>query len=273
MLETTNSGTQAGPKKWAGWMMVWLVIVGPTLGAAQTLNQGGELLCDGIPFVKNVFWTTKYGPAAANIIEAPSNMLACTGGDYALCYYAGAEPSPCKTDPGKGVAYCECEKFTASAEEVYMVDINSILNTCVYIETIAKCGHDGSGCGVDDAPVCDYIRNNTLIPGADLISTFSTECVDDYQFGSTSCEGFYAGCMTAPCWEKPDAEGNAQVICECPLYDGPYQFGRAGGECDAGSGLVWSAANSVISTGSGGGGFAGLDSATIGCPPGGSTNE
>lgn len=81
------------------------------------------------------------------------------------------------------------------------------------------------------------------MPDADLISTFSLAPVDDFEIGCGECEGLYAGCMTAPCFEKLSSEGENVVICECPLYDGPYQYGRAGDyTCDAGDGLVWSAA-------------------------------
>ena len=83
------------------------------------------------------------------------------------------------------------------------------------------------------------------MPNADLISTFSLEKVGDYRIGCTDCTtDVYAGCMTAPCRQRKDAGEGSTVICECPLFRGPFQYGRAGQQytCDAGDGLVWSAA-------------------------------
>ncbi len=214
---------------------------------------GAELRCAKQPFVENVFWTTEHGPAKADIMLQSSNMISCTSGTYALCYYAGADPAPCKVDSAKGIASCECEKFEASTEHPMYVDINSILNTCVYIETVAACGTDGSGCaptGETIAPVCDYIEAQSLIPWADLVSTFSFRKVRDgaggkFQLDCTDCDrGLYAGCMTAPCYESPSTKPTGKVICECPLFEGPFQYGRKTSEaqCDLGAEQVWSAA-------------------------------
>jgi hypothetical protein len=226
-------------KRLASTLLALTCLLLPTTALAESSGK-----CDDLPFVENVFWTTKYGPAAADILTSAKNMVPCSGGPYALCYYAGDKPAPCVVDPVKGVANCQCERFSSDDGSVYYVDINSILNTCVYIETITLCGHSGEKCfgEVNMAPVCDYIQRNALIPGADVISTFSTACVGDFQFGCTDCSGLYAGCMTAPCYERERYDGTPYVECACPLYDGPYQFGRKGGSCDLGTGLVWSAA-------------------------------
>ncbi|MEM8963897.1 MAG: hypothetical protein AAGD38_20605 [Acidobacteriota bacterium] len=216
------------------------------LATAGVTLADSDLACADLPYVKNVFPTTVYGPAAADVITASTNFLACTQGTYALCYYAGAKGAPCKLDEDGSTAHCQCEVFQASADEPYYVDINAILNTCIYVETIAACGHDGSLCTEpDSAPVCDYIAANKFNPDAQVISTFSFQTVGDFNIGCTDCSGdqagVYAGCMTAPC-----TRGNAdnQAICACPTFDGPYQFGRRGEQytCNAGEGLVWSAA-------------------------------
>ncbi len=70
-----------------------------------------SLHCTELPFVYNVFWTTDYGPAAANVVAAPDNFLPCSGPSYALCSYSGPEPLPCKVDRERGVAICECPLF------------------------------------------------------------------------------------------------------------------------------------------------------------------
>jgi hypothetical protein len=36
-------------------------------------------------------WTTNYGPAYRDTVEARSNFLACSG-QFALCFHSGAEP-------------------------------------------------------------------------------------------------------------------------------------------------------------------------------------
>lgn len=88
--------------------------------------------------------------------------------------------------------------------------------------------------------MCGDINRNTLIPGADLISTFSMDCAPEEGLGLTNCPGaLYAGCMTAPC-RRTGEEGT--VECACPTFDGPYQVGLDNAQCALGSDLVWSAA-------------------------------
>lgn len=229
-----------------------LLTAGTLAADPSTTRQAPS--CDELPFVYNRYWTTDYGPAQADVMTQPATgsteMLKCpqTGVDYALCYYSGpatGDPAlPCKVDEVKGVAYCECYPLTTTDKIPYYVDVNAILNLCVYLETIRVCGQDGSGCAGPNAPtppVCSYIADNTLMPGADLISTFSLAKASEYGGANacTSCNGVYAGCMTAKCkW----VEGQENVVCECPLYRGPYQVGQNGVSCDAGDGYVWSAA-------------------------------
>lgn len=209
------------------------------------------------PFVANQFWTTQYGPAAANVIVSKSNFLACTSSSYALCYYSGVPPLPCtvsKSDPT--VANCLCVVESGAS----YVDINSIRNTEAYIETIRTCGLDGSSCNNMEnsnlgviAPVCDYLQAGAkgitpMDPKSELISTFSNAQVGDYQLGQKDCStpAPYAGCMTASCTFELDGNGNktGNANCECPIYIGPYQVGQTDVSCNAGSGYVWSAAYS-----------------------------
>ncbi len=217
------------------------------VSAAAATGSDDSLHCDELPFVYNVFWTTEYGPAAADVETAASNMLPCSGPQYALCYYSGPEPMPCKVDRERGVAICECYALErAAAPYRYFVDVNAILNTCAYIETVRDCGHDGAGCTAENsAPVCQYLAEEpqTLMPGADVVSTFGLSELPKYgKPGCTECSGLYAGCMTAPCRTTTNEDGDTVAICECPLFDGPYQVGQDGQQCDLGAGLVWSAA-------------------------------
>lgn len=207
--------------------------------------------------------TTTNGPAYANIVNGSSNFIKCTPPSgrkfsYALCYYSGPNaptgtnsdnpPLPCTMSKDGRFANCTCYAITnelAAGKVPYLVDINAISNIDIYKKTIEACGQDGEKCasgGIEPA-VCDAINSNLLVPGADLISVFSTLYSQDYavqgQDPMTNCTGddagIYAGCMTAPCEStgKKDKNGNALVNCKCPIYNGPYQIGQANQNCDA----------------------------------------
>jgi hypothetical protein len=137
--------------------------------------------------------------------------------------------------------YANCKCFDIPYG-VYFVDINGILNHSVYEATIAQCGVDGSQCGaINSAPVCNSVNQGNLIPGAQLFSTFSFDCVPTNGIGQTNCgQAPYAGCMTAPCRETDSQAGI--VDCSCPVFDGPYQVGQNAQICSLGDNLVWSAA-------------------------------
>lgn len=250
--------------------------------------------CSNTPFAPTDCYTTQYWPAKADVIVKPTNLLYCNGGTYALCFFSGP-PNPTGKNPATNkplpctlqgsVANCTCQAYNSGA---YFVDINGILNLGAYYQTVNACGQDGSGCdnletcgpdggksgcGTHPAPVCQYVKNQkkgdasgSLIPGADLISTFSFAMDNDYKLGSTCCAGLYAGCMTAPCHFAPgktSAANGDPVQCECPVADGNFQIGQSDQSCKiASSGpqsYVWSASFSVsppphLPAGSGGAG-------------------
>jgi len=203
------------------------------------------------PFKLNTLPTTRYGPPWADIVMRPSNMLECDsqkGSPIALCYYSGPGPTtPCTLD-GLGIANCTCYEIPSG--QPYFVDINGILNRDVYLKTVAACGKEGQNCrpaGSRRAPVCEAINNNTLIPGADLISTFSLYLEKQIPISMTSCPtpAAYAGCMTAPCKRtgKIDPKTRLPLVqCGCPTFTGPYQVGTATDQCVLGGNYVWSAA-------------------------------
>ncbi|TDJ02276.1 MAG: hypothetical protein E2O70_01865 [Candidatus Dadabacteria bacterium] len=204
-------------------------------------------------FPFNDTMTTDFGPAFADIIIHKENFLPCKGGPIALCYYSGPEPETCVVVPGGGFANCKCFVIPYG---VYFVDIHAILNLDIYNDTVAQCGKDGSSCQMpNSAPVCETINNGTFIPGADMISTFSLECIPTEGIGCTDCTQqqppiLYAGCMTAPC-NRTEEDGI--VNCFCPTFAGPFQIGLNDQSCNLGSDnlgsdMVWSAAFNTQST-------------------------
>jgi len=202
------------------------------------------------PFKLNTLPTTRYGPPWADIVSEPTNLLECKGAAIALCYYSGPGPTtPCTPD-GLGIANCTCYEIPSG--HPYLVDINAILNRDVYLKTVAACGKEGQNCrptGPREAPVCEAINTNTLIPGADLISTFSLYLEKQIHISPTTCASpaAYAGCMTAPCKRTGKIDPNTGlplVQCGCPTFTGPYRVGTAinQDQCVLGGAYVWSAA-------------------------------
>ena len=267
MLGAPGSAHSAGPAS-----------PGPNASYLPTFNF--DAFTKNKPFRLNTLATTPYGPAWADILLAPQNFVACKGAKIALCYYSGpddplrpgAASLPCDLT-NSGIANCTCIAIPPD-ENPYYVDINAILNLDVYLDTVNTCGPDGRYCkptGPHEAPVCHAISNRSLIPGADLFSTFSPvlDSPDEYPIIPASCAATpgvpYAGCMTAPCKTTIDpATGRAPadpvtglelVQCACPTYAGPppapfpgapYQVGNLGGNsCTLGGNNVWSAAYQV----------------------------
>ncbi len=225
--------------------------------------------CKNYPFKPTECWTTKYGPAKADVVDGTTNLLYCKQGAFALCFFSGPPTPTGKSSSNPvlpcelkdGVANCTCQAFTKGPS---FVDINGILNLGAYQQTVAACGHDGKKCanlhncgkdgtkqGCDQyppAPVCQYVQNQnpndpavSLMPKADLISTFSmTAMKPNYQVGKSplkgNCQGLYAGCMTAPCFfpkgaRQPFADGDP-IQCECPTYNGTFQVGQFKQQCE-----------------------------------------
>jgi len=186
-------------------------------------------------------WTSNYGPAFRDTVEAPSQMLGCST-QFALCFHSGAEPFPCTISADGQSANCLCTVATTTNYTL----INAILNNDVYNATVQTCGSDGSGCpNVGQAPVCSYLQGGTLIPGADVISTFDSESRQEilkaFSTGApkyTECiDQPYAACMTAPCLLNSDGTAN----CKCPVFKGDFQLTGANNQCSPGVGLVPSA--------------------------------
>ena len=218
-----------------------------TQGYAGSGDDGG----DEVHFVPNSQefwdfsknWTTNYGPAYRDTVLRPPGFLPCAG-QYALCFHSGPEPLPCEaTDDGR-FADCKCTVQSG----INFVLITAILNYEVYRDTVEVCGVDGSACArhVNMAPVCKAINQGRLIPGADVISTYSpsfqsallkVQNNEPSRPPLTICpKGPYAGCMTAPC--KMTKSGRAE--CSCPIFWGIFQLVQSHAACSLGDDLVWS---------------------------------
>jgi hypothetical protein len=247
--------------------------------------------CSNLPYLETECWTTKFGPAKADIViveddnppTSSPNMLRCEDGPFALCFYSGPPDAtglpgnnklPCVLNADGTSANCTCQYYSS---KVNYVLINAILNLNAYWETVGACKPNGAMCAnsagclksqenpycQNEAPVCQYVRNQnaakpeqSLVPGADTISTFGFAMADRYDMTKqTQCRGKYAGCMTAACkfpaGVTQPADGSL-VQCDCPVAEGNYQIGQTGPniQCDIPDGpngqqYVWSAARSV----------------------------
>jgi len=202
-------------------------------GAACSDSKSGSSCPLPAPFCGgdsplNTQQTTPYGPPWANV-RYGSNEWAICFGPYALCYYANCTPND------QGTADCPCFDWFGTS----YVLINSILNLDDYEATKSFCDANPGACSIpNSAPVCASINTGQFLDGATRISTFSTYRAAVEPIGSTDCSadpGLYAGCMTAPCFGQPvvDPDGKtATLSCDCPTFDGPYQYGKSGYSCD-----------------------------------------
>lgn len=186
-------------------------------------------------------WTTDFGPAYRDTVLNPSNFLACSP-QFALCFHSGPDPYPCHMSPDGRWADCLC---TVGNTTNYTL-ITAILNHDVYVATANTCNADGSRCTQpDQAPVCQYIAGGALNPGADVISTYDHDSVQELikavfqgKAGLTKCsKAPYASCMTAPC----KLNNNGTANCKCPVFTGEFQLTGKDAQCALGGDLIPSA--------------------------------
>jgi hypothetical protein len=186
-------------------------------------------------------WTTNYGPAYRTTVLNMTNFLACSS-QFALCFHSGPDPYPCHISPDGRSADCLC---TVGNSTNYTL-ITAILNHDVYEATVSACKADGRKCNqMNPAPVCQYLPGGALIPGADVISTYDPESLQEIikavfegNAGLKHCpKGPYAGCMTAPC--KLNTNGTAN--CKCPVFYGEFQLTGNNAKCSLGGDLIPSA--------------------------------
>jgi len=186
-------------------------------------------------------WTTNYGPAYRDTVLNITNFLACSP-QFALCFHSGPPPYPCHISPDGRSANCLCPVQTATNYTL----ITAILNYSVYTATVNACRADGARCTqTDQAPVCKYLSGGALIPGAEVISTYDHDSLEEiikaifqHKAGLKKCrKGPYAACMTAPC--KLNDNGTAN--CKCPVFYGEFQLTGKDAQCSLGGDLIPSA--------------------------------
>ena len=205
-----------------------------------------QFVPDSLAFWDNSLnWTTNYGPAYRDTLTAGSQFLACSA-QFALCFHSGQYPLPCHLSPDGRSANCTCTVMNSSN----YVLMTAILNSPIYLDTLAACGTDGSLCGMtNQAPVCSYLNGGALIPGAGVMSTYDPgsrqDLLDAFQGKNpvTVCSQPpvrlpFAGCMTAPC--KLNSDGTT-AQCKCPVFYGTFQLIGKNAQCSLGGDLVPSA--------------------------------
>lgn len=164
------------------------------------------------------------GSGKHNSIDEPQEFVVCTGW-HALC----SASFDCKMNGD--MADCDCLRVN----ETHIVDTNSIQDTAVKSQTLAKCT-DKHPCDIDEAPVCRVIKkgqykvNNIKY---DWVSTYSYRgwCIllnqklvpcDQTADGYTG-DLNWAVCDGAPCTEiQNPSDLEKPLRCQCRVEDTPF---------------------------------------------------
>ena len=245
------------------WAVLLLLVLAPGSALSQSCKSSPECKpefkyygLNGLVKITDCKTTdTTSSCAWAGVNLQTSNFLACRlkkTGPIALCFYSGVPGAPlntpaCVLSKDKKTAECDCYKISENRPEgatYSYVLINAILNKEVYTNTIAVCGKDGSKClnganvatnpTMREAPVCESLRDNTLFPGAYVVSDYTPILIPQkgntvYQCPTSGTSNIYAMCMTAPCraTDRTDQTTGLPIVsCSCPTYDGPNQVGN-----------------------------------------------
>jgi hypothetical protein len=163
----------------------------------------------------------------------PQASVECSGW-HALCSLA----TDCKIDPYQ--AGCDCWKVT----EQHIVVTSHIKDETfggapIKELTQSKCTKLHP-CGLDQAPVCQAIKN--LLPNGQWVSTFSYRGWCEH-WDPVKCEGPDAGpwadCMTSLCTKIQDPKDpNRPLSCQCQVNTG--NFVGTEGSCQTQQGTVMS---------------------------------
>ena len=207
---------------------VWVAGAGPRVG---TTNSNGALLDAGPgddAAAKEVFSNMCVASRDGDYTNATTECkliellsVKCTN-PYALC-----ASSNCTVNPDASTASCGCYGFE-NATSISSMRIALIPDEGVKEATIASCANSPTGCddgpmsnaNLDSTPVCEAIRDHSLWPGSDLVSTFAfkpqlPKLNNDETWTCKAKPGQVVPvCMFAPC-RYSNSEPN--VTCTCPL--------------------------------------------------------
>lgn len=143
-------------------------------------------------------------------------------------------------------AVCDC----ARVNETHIVETAVIQDPAVKTETLAKCT-DGHPCAVDQAPVCQAIKD-----GRYEVDNVKYEFVSTYSYRGwcsilsrfTACDphatgyagdSYWAICDTAPCTENPTPPSPDKPLkCQCRVQTEP--FVGTNGSCTGDNGGIMS---------------------------------
>lgn len=203
-----------------------------------------------------------YLDSDCTLIESLS--VECTN-PYALCAFAN-----CTVNPDETTASCGCYGFDEpsgiSSLRISLIPDDGLRQATVeaYYEA---CVSSPEGCDGplehirDKTPVCAAIKDTSLWPTADLVSTYSTELEQENNVQidengayhpSWECDAapgrFVPVCMLAPCRysapsENPYHYGQSNVTCTCPLVEVEFEY-------EVYAGLQDPCSNEVVSEGS-----------------------
>lgn len=172
--------------------------------------------------------------------DEPQIGVACTGW-HALCSVS----TDCKMRGDK--ADCDCLRVN----ETHIVEASEIQDQEVRNLTLAKCTN-GHPCGVDDAPVCQAIKDGQYeVDGVRYtwVSTYSYRgWCSLLSRGLKSCDpsvpgytgdSYWAICDVAPCTELQNPrDPEKPLTCQCRVKSGP--FVGTNGTCTGDNGGIMS---------------------------------
>lgn len=179
-------------------------------------------------------------PAPVVLADEAETFVMCTGW-HALC----TASHDCKMNGGR--ADCDCLRVN----ETHVVYTSEIQDADARAATLAKCTRDHP-CQVDEAPVCQTIRDGTYtVDGAryQWVSTYSYRgwcslVAEDLKACDPSRPGYqgdrhWAICDAAPCKEIDNpSDPNRPLSCQCRVVDTP--FVGANGSCSGDKGGIMS---------------------------------
>lgn len=178
----------------------------------------------GLPSLLAMCCAIGFAQAGKGGANAPQQFVACNGW-HALC----SASTDCRISGDK--AYCDCWRVN----ETHIVETDEIQDPLAKRLTQSNCT-DKEPCDVDEAPICNTIRNGQYRVDNvryDWVSTFSyrgwcgllktpPKACDQ---GAPNYKGdrYWAICDVAPCIAKQNpADPDRPLSCQCRIQDTPF---------------------------------------------------